>query len=174
MCAAELAMNKLKDICVTISCWRLNSFAPQFICPMLQWDYWGILGRYLNQEDGVPRIVLMPFEEEEANEKLGKSCTAESRWLTYLSAGYVPLLDCFTKSYKEDPNIGGRNKTVPTAILLVQSHISSKRMKAEIEQKHLSWSLTVGWWQGWIRLLTGGSDPCLWMFSKVSTFNCCC
>lgn len=104
----------------------------------------GGLGRWLAQGEGVPRIALMPFEEEEANQKLGKFCTVESLWLACLSVGYVPLLDCLTESYKEDRSIGGRNKTVPTATLLVQSHISSKRMKAEVEQKHLSWSLTVG------------------------------
>lgn len=120
----------------------LNSFVDIPCCGEMVLRGRG-LGGYLNQKDEAPRIALMALEAEEANEKLGKSCTAESLWLACLSAGYVPLSDCFTESYKEDTSIGGRNKTVPTVTLLVQSHISSKRMKGEIEQKHPSWSFTV-------------------------------
>lgn len=82
-----------------------------------------------------------------------------SSWLAFLIA--MSHFWTISESYKEDITIEGRNKTVPTATLPVQSHISSKRMKAETEQKLLSWSLTVEGWQGWTRLLTCSRDPCL-------------
>ena len=52
-------------------------------------------------------------------------------------------------------------KKFPAATLLVQSRISSKRMKEEIEQKVHSWGLTVEGKQLWTRLLKCSPDLCL-------------
>ena len=52
-------------------------------------------------------------------------------------------------------------KQFPAATLLVQSCISSKRMKEEIEQKVYSWGLTVEGKHLWTRLLKCSPDLCL-------------
>lgn len=52
-------------------------------------------------------------------------------------------------------------KQFPAATLLVQSCISSKRMKEEIEQKVHSWGLTVEGKQLWTSLLKCSLDLCL-------------
>lgn len=75
------------------------------------------------------------------------------------------FLHWLTRASQKD-TIYGRHKTSPTASLLVQSCISSKRMKGEIEQKVHSWGLMVKGNQLWTRLLKRSPDLCLLMCIK--------